>query len=110
NWNELARSVRWDEIARAMNIYLRTVGTLIACLMLLSVSVRAAGSVSGERDRQTMDSLLTSPLDSHSILLGKCIGSIASVRMAFLWLGCIWLLGILTGGLQPLAVPLLLAT
>src|SRR5205085_2520171 len=61
-----------------------------------------------ERDRQTFDSLLTSPLDSDSILYGKWLGSILSVRWAWLWLGLIWGIGIVTGGLHLLAVPLLL--
>src|SRR5438270_103244 len=69
----------WDELSMYMNIYARLTGTLVACLTWLAVAVRASSSLSGERDRQTMDALLTSPLDASSILFGKWLGSIASV-------------------------------
>jgi hypothetical protein len=46
-------------------------------------------------------------LDSNAILLGKWIGNILSVRWGWLWLGVIYALGLLTGGLHPLALPLL---
>jgi hypothetical protein len=84
------------------------VGTGVACLMFLWIAVRAAGSISGERDRQTLDTLLTSPLGSAEILYGKWLGSILSVRWAWVWLGAIWLIGVLTGGLNVVAVPLTL--
>jgi hypothetical protein len=102
------RSARSDALRWEINAWVRGVGTGVACLMLLGVAVRAAGSVSGERDRQTLDSLLTSPLASGDILLGKWLGSILGVRWAWLWLGVIWSIGVLTGGLNVLAVPLTL--
>ena len=54
--------------------------------MLLAVAVRASGSISGERDKQTMDGLLTTPLDGHTILLAKWVGAILSVRWGWVWL------------------------
>jgi ABC-type transport system involved in multi-copper enzyme maturation permease subunit len=97
----------WEEFRMAINAWVRGVGTIVACLTLLGVAVRASSSISGERDRQTFDSLLTTPLDSDEILYGKWLGSIASVRWGWLWLGLIWGLGVVTGGLHVLAVPLL---
>jgi ABC-type transport system involved in multi-copper enzyme maturation permease subunit len=93
--------------AEQVNVWVRTVGTLVAVLMLVAVAVRAAGGVSGERERQTFDALLTSPLPTGDILYGKWLGSVLSMRWIWLWLGVIWLLGVLTGGLSPVAVPLL---
>jgi ABC-type transport system involved in multi-copper enzyme maturation permease subunit len=87
-------------------VHVRFVGTMVGCLLLLAVGVRAAGSMSGERDRQTLDSLLTSPLSSDSILFAKWIGSILSVRWGWLWLSAIWGLGLLCGGLHIVALPL----
>jgi ABC-type transport system involved in multi-copper enzyme maturation permease subunit len=98
----------WEELGLAMNLWVRISGTIVACLLLMAVAVRAASAISGERDRQTYDSLLTSPLEGHTILLGKWLGSILSVRWLLLWPGAIWAIGIVTGGLQVLAVPLLL--
>jgi ABC-type transport system involved in multi-copper enzyme maturation permease subunit len=98
----------WSSLGRDMNVWVRSVGTIVACLTLLAVAVRASSSVSGERDRQTLDALLTSPLDSDAILYAKWLGSVLSVRRAWVWLGLIWGVGVLSGGLNPLGLPLLL--
>jgi hypothetical protein len=105
--NRFNFSNNWFDLAMSMNFYVRIAGTFLACLMLLAVAVRASGTISSERDRQTFDALLTSPLDGPSILGSKWLGSIFSLRWAWLWLGIIWGLGILTGGLYFLALPLL---
>jgi ABC-type transport system involved in multi-copper enzyme maturation permease subunit len=94
----------WKDLAGPMNVYVRTAGTVVACLSLLAVAVRAATAIGSERDRQTLDALLTSPLDSSEILFGKWLGSIVGVRWSWLWLGLIWGLGVVTGGLSPVAV------
>jgi ABC-type transport system involved in multi-copper enzyme maturation permease subunit len=92
-------------VEEGINQWVRTVGTVVASLVLLGIGIRAAGAVSGERDRQTLDSLLTSPLTSKEILFAKWLGSIFSVRWAILWLGIIWTLGALTGGLDRTCLP-----
>jgi ABC-type transport system involved in multi-copper enzyme maturation permease subunit len=92
-----------------INQWVRITGTLVATLTLLSVALRAANSIGGERERQTWDSLLTTPLDSNDILYGKWLGSLLSVRWALLWLLLIWGVGVLSGGLYIYTVPCLLA-
>jgi ABC-type transport system involved in multi-copper enzyme maturation permease subunit len=99
----------WARLGREINEWLRVTGTLVSCLMLLAVAVRAAGAISGERDRQTLDGLLTTPLDSDTILSAKWAGSIWSVRGGWLWLAGIAGIGLVTEGLHPLAVLLLAA-
>jgi hypothetical protein len=47
-------------------------------------------------------------MDSDTILWAKFLGNLLSMRMAWLWLGIIWGLGLITGGLHPFALPLLL--
>jgi len=98
-----------SDLAVGVNTWIRFLGTIVACLMLLAVAVRASGCVSNERDRQTLDALLTSPLETSAILFGKWIGSITSVRWAWLWLGTMYALGIVTGGLHIFALGLLVA-
>jgi ABC-type transport system involved in multi-copper enzyme maturation permease subunit len=105
----LTRGTNTDLLGEQMNVWVRGAGTGAACLLLLGVAVRAVGGVSGERERQTLDSLLTSPLEGRDILFGKWLGSVLSLRWGWAWLAVIWLLGVLTGGLSPLAVPLLVA-
>jgi ABC-type transport system involved in multi-copper enzyme maturation permease subunit len=97
----------WREFGVLINLWVRGVGTLVACIMLLGVALRAAGSISGERERQTLDGLVTTPLDPNGILFAKWLGSIAGPRRAWLWLGLIWCVGIFAGGLDFRAIPLL---
>ena len=98
----------WEQAGWEINAFqVRFVGTLVACLLWLAVVVRAAGSISGERDRDTLDNLLTTPLAVRDILLAKWLGAILSVRKGWILLAAIWGVGVLTGALQPLCVPLL---
>jgi ABC-type transport system involved in multi-copper enzyme maturation permease subunit len=103
----------WKEFARDLNMWVRIAGTVVACLLLLAVAVRGAGSIRGERDRQTFDSLLTTPLSANRILWGKWWGCLLGVRAGWTWLGMIWLtalgteavhLGALAGMVIALAV------
>jgi ABC-type transport system involved in multi-copper enzyme maturation permease subunit len=93
-----------------LNPWARLTGTVVATLMLLAVAVRASTSISGERDKDTMDALLASPLNSHDILFAKWLGCILSVRVFFWWLGLIWAIGVLTGALDPVAPALVFAS
>jgi ABC-type transport system involved in multi-copper enzyme maturation permease subunit len=95
------------DLADAMTTWVRVVGTMVACLLLLAVAGRAASSLSAERDRQTLDALLASPLSGDDIVFGKWLGNITSIRWGWLWLVLIYVLGLITGGLHPLAIGLL---
>jgi ABC-type transport system involved in multi-copper enzyme maturation permease subunit len=97
----------WRNWREAWNAWVRAIGTIMACLTLLAVAIRAAYSIRTERDRETFDSLLTSPLSSEEILYGKWLGSILSVRWMVGLLTFVWGLGVVTGGLHILAAPLL---
>lgn len=98
---------QWDELAEFLNGWTRVAGTSIACLLAIFVAIRAAGSVTGERDRQTFDLLLTSPLSSRTILEGKWLGAFLSARRGWIWLGAIWALAYFGGGLELGRIPLL---
>jgi ABC-type transport system involved in multi-copper enzyme maturation permease subunit len=100
--------VRAAVAPQLVGFWSRVMGGLVACLLLLRVAVHASTSLSGERERQTLDALLTSPLSSRSILFGKWLGSVLSVRWGWLWPGVIWGIGVVSSGLDPLALPLLL--
>lgn len=88
--------------------WVQIAGSAVASLLLVGVAMRAAGSVSGERDRETLDALLTAPLESHDILFAKWLGSLLSVRWGWVWLGVIWGIGLATGAIYPAAILLLL--
>ena len=95
----------WTWVEEAINKWVRSVGTIVASLVLLGIGIRAAGAISGERDKQTLDGLLTTPLQTKEILFAKWLGSILSVRWALLWLCVIWTLGAVTGGLDRTCLP-----
>jgi ABC-type transport system involved in multi-copper enzyme maturation permease subunit len=94
-----------DRLGELVNLWVRAVSSLIGTFMLLQVTLRAAGGVSGERDRDTLDGLLATPLDNRAILAGKWLGSLFAPRWSWVCLGLVWLFGLLTGGLHPLALP-----
>jgi ABC-type transport system involved in multi-copper enzyme maturation permease subunit len=97
------------DLDRAMNMVARYLGTFVACLLLAGVAVRAAGCISGERERRTLDSLLSSPLTNQEILWAKWLGSVTCGRRVWWYLAAVWLVAALTSGLHPLALPLLVA-
>jgi ABC-type transport system involved in multi-copper enzyme maturation permease subunit len=47
-----------DDLRAWMNGYVRVVGTIVACSCLLAIALRASGTIIGERERQTWDSIL----------------------------------------------------
>jgi hypothetical protein len=98
-----------DDLPRWMNGYVRGAGTVVACVCLLAIALRASSSVTGERERQTWESVLVTPLEGNAILFGKWLGVILSMRWAGLWLAAIWTVGLVFGGLSIFAVPLLAA-
>jgi ABC-type transport system involved in multi-copper enzyme maturation permease subunit len=107
-WNYLFEAQHlqpWVWVEDAINQWVRSVGTIVASLVLLGIGIRASGAVSGEREKQTLDSLLTSSLQTKEILFAKWLGSILSVRWALLWLCIIWALGAVTGGLDRTCLP-----
>jgi ABC-type transport system involved in multi-copper enzyme maturation permease subunit len=98
----------WKMLAEEINVYVRIVGMLVAVLGLTGVAVRAATSVRGEHDKDTLDALLTSPMGSEEILFGKWLGSVLSVRWVMVWLLFIWGVGVLTGGMSFGMLPLII--
>jgi hypothetical protein len=89
-------------------VFGRIVGTAAACLLLLGVGVRAATSISSERGRQTLDRLLASPLDTRAILSDKWLERTLNMCWGMVWLGAIYGLAVLTGGVFWLAVLLVM--
>jgi ABC-type transport system involved in multi-copper enzyme maturation permease subunit len=93
-----------DQLNDMINIWIRLLSLVLGMGMLIAVAMRAAGSVSGERTRETLSGLLATPLTSRSILWSKWLGSILSPRRMALTLAFIWALGICVRAIHPLAV------
>ncbi|MBL8795964.1 MAG: hypothetical protein JNM56_18830 [Planctomycetia bacterium] len=75
----------------------RESGPALAYLMLLGVAIRAAGSVSGERERGSLDALVLAIENLNSVLFAKLLGSLWSVRRLGLLLLVAWCVGCLLG-------------
>jgi len=103
---DIART--FEKFREVIGWWARLVGTAVVCLTLLNVGIRAALSISGERERQTFDALLTSPLASDEILFGKWLGSIFGARGGWMWAASIFAVGVSSRGIQLVAVPFLL--
>jgi ABC-type transport system involved in multi-copper enzyme maturation permease subunit len=73
----------------------------LLCLWAIAHSVN---SVSREWERDTLDGLLTLPVTRESVLAAKWLGGIVSLRLLGLVLVCVWVFGLSTGGLHPLAL------
>ena len=97
----------FDTLVSRTLFLLRFPGTLIVGLLCLRVGLHAARSIGGERDRQTLDSLLTTQLTPAEIIRDKWWGSLLAGRWVFVWLLVHWCLGMLPMALYPLALPVL---
>ncbi len=62
---------------------------------LILVGARAAATVTGERERECWDSLLSTPLAPGEIVAAKLLGSLSAIRGVFFLLGFLWLLALL---------------
>jgi len=96
---------RWKQFGEGMNGYLRVAGTVATTLVFLAVAVRGAGVISGERDRHTLDVLLTTPLNAPTIVWGKWWGCILGMRWAWAWVFSLWVLTLAAGGVHPIMFP-----
>jgi ABC-type transport system involved in multi-copper enzyme maturation permease subunit len=64
-------------------------GFVLACIIQCAIGLRAAVTISSERERGTWDGLLTSPLEGGEIVWGKLWGSLFALR--WLFMATIWL-------------------
>ena len=75
---------RFDDITTLMGRLYDSPSLLFSFLIQLTVGLRAAVTISSERERSTWDALLTSPLMGREIIVGKLWGGLYAMR---------WLLG-----------------
>src|SRR5262249_3017053 len=95
--------------AELTNPAVRGLGTVGACATLVAVALAAANRVSREREQQTLEALLTTPLDSADILFGKWFAAVWTILWPVVGLVILWCFGLITGGLHPAALPLVVA-
>jgi ABC-type transport system involved in multi-copper enzyme maturation permease subunit len=91
---------RWN---RAVPFALTGVGGYIILLLTLLVGIRSSGSITGERERQTWDGLMTTPLTGGEVVRGKLRGI---MRSAWPYVIAAWLGAAVVGGLAAGSDPL----
>ena len=57
----------YNQFGEGVNVWLRVMNTVVGTLMLLGVAARSAGAVGVERDRDTLTSLMTTPLTTQEM-------------------------------------------
>ncbi len=76
-------STRWI-IELEQPVYFLVPGAVVGLVLSFIVGVRASGAISGERERQTWESLLLTPMDTWEIIEDKVNGVLQSVDPFFI--------------------------
>ncbi|MEX0938882.1 MAG: ABC transporter permease [Pirellulales bacterium] len=94
----------------ARQYFAASMGAAVGCVGLLLIAARAAGAVAGEKEEETWDAVLSTPLSARQIVLAKFAGNLYAARWLVVFLLTIWVPGLhqMSGFLFRLA--LLLAT
>jgi ABC-type transport system involved in multi-copper enzyme maturation permease subunit len=90
-----------------INPAVRVVCLILAGLWATNVAFLAGRSITREREQQTLDSLLTLPVDREAILGAKWLGSVLRGRYLGYCLATFLGLGLLSGAIHPLGVLLM---
>ncbi len=96
----------WESLNDSMNVWWRITGTFVGTLLVLMAGVRASTTVTSERERNTFDALVTTPLSAEAMLFAKLVGNLLGMRVGWFWLGSMLLLAFVTGGIHPYGVPI----
>jgi ABC-type transport system involved in multi-copper enzyme maturation permease subunit len=96
-------------LGKNLQPWIRGIGIALLCLILIVITLSASQRVSGERQRRTLESLFMFPVDRSAILFAKWQCSILSARSLGWCLTAVWLFGLVTGAINPFALPLLAA-
>jgi ABC-type transport system involved in multi-copper enzyme maturation permease subunit len=88
--------------------YALTTSGLVLCLFLLRVAIQASSTFSRERERQTLESLLACPVTPEQVMYAKWGGAMLSIRLGWLWLAAVWLIGVQYGRVPWLTLVFLL--
>lgn len=86
---------------RAIFTSIVTVELLLVCFLTPSFT---AGLVAGERERQTLDLLIITPIRSHSIVLGKLLAALAVVILLVVTAVPVQSVAFMLGGVDPLQI------
>ncbi len=104
----MTRTPHRNGFADVLGPWIQIVGMIGACLLLLTVGGRAATSMSSERDKATLDALLTCPVETDAILFSKWLGAVLSIRWGMLCLAFMYALGVYADAIKWYTLPLMM--
>ena len=93
-----------SKVDRGVDLLRELIGetsTFFGLFIVWAVGLRAAVAVAMERERDTWDALLTSPLTGREIVLGKLLGSLHSLRWLALATLFAWSTALVLGAIRP---------
>jgi ABC-type transport system involved in multi-copper enzyme maturation permease subunit len=94
----IARAIpAWQLTPVAYADFAKIANYMMAWLLELAVGLRAASTIASERERNTWDSILTSPLEGREIVNAKLAGSLYGLRFLCLALVIGWVMPIAAG-------------
>ena len=96
----------WRSTIVSLNLVFKVLTVVVAAITAGLLAFRSGASISGEREVNSLDALLTLPIDRVEILRAKWQGPFVRYRLCFYALLIVWSLGVATGAVHPLAVVL----
>ena len=105
----------WSVGYRASSAYtlelhdeLCVISPLYLAIWMMAAAGAAASSAAFEREQDTWDSLIATPLSGWQIVRGKSVGALWSLRGFGALLGVFWFVGLAAGAIHPLGLLLAL--
>lgn len=93
-----------DSARAELNGWLRDVQLLVVAVWLVGAASVGAGSIAGERERGTWESLRATLLTGREVIGAKAFGVLWTTRGLVAPLVMLWLIGLVTGAAHPLGV------
>ena len=107
NYHRQSTAERWEDFTDGINVWVRVATGVLGAIVMIAAAVRGSSAVSGERDRDTWVSLVSTPLSAWEMVRGKWLGTILGLRRAYGVLILVWALALACGAVDP---PMILVT
>ena len=83
-WSAIYDNHGWRSPMEDYMAFALPMSTFVASVILLVIAARAAAAITHEKERDTWDSLLCTPLTPTEIILGKTLGNLYALRWLIL--------------------------
>lgn len=80
--------------------YVFIVGTILACILVMGTAVRSSLTIPQEREKETLETLISTSLTDKEILLGKWFGGFINLNLVMFLLVLVWSIGLIFGAMH----------